>query len=144
MCAVFRLWQDALHGSTSHTEGHHTVLVSGTYVEENLAFEKTWIGFNIFLQTSTTILTQELSAVNTVYHIKNSLFPNRYIASALDNLEMAATTDQSHVGQLMEKICQLMDTNRILGEQLKQYPKTNACLDRQGQEDKKATNNNDS
>ena len=64
-------------------------------------------------------LTQKLSAGNTVYHIMNVVVPNGYIASALYNLAMAATADQSHVYQLVSTICQLTDTNNILGDQLK-------------------------
>ena len=44
----------------------------------------------------------------------------------------------------MEKILQLTNINKILGVQLEELSKTNAFLDRQGQEDKNTNNKNDS
>ena len=46
-------------------------------------------------------ITQKLSAENTGYHSANDMVPNGDIASALDNLEMTAIEDQSHMDQLM-------------------------------------------
>ena len=57
---------------------------------------------------------------------------------------MSATVYQSNVGQLMSTILQLIDTNKILRDQLNKISETNEFLNRQGQEDKKSTNNNDS
>ena len=59
------------------------------------------------------------------------------VASTLDNLVLAATTNQSHVDHLMEKICQLAEKNNILGDQIKQLAKPNLILTRQGQNEKK-------
>ena len=86
-------------------------------------------------------LIQKLGLGNTGYHSANYVVPNGDITSILDNLAMDVTAEQSHVEQLMAIIHQLMDTSKILGEQLKQIAKTKAFLDRQGQEDKKTTNN---
>ena len=81
---------------------------------------------------------------NTGYFSEKAVVPNSDITSALDNLIMATTTDQSQVEHPMEKIRQLTDTNKIIGEQLKQLYKTDAFLDNQGQEDKNTTNKNNS
>ena len=51
------------------------------------------------------------------------MVPNRYITSALDNMAMESTLDQIHLGHLMATIYQLMDSNNILREQLKQLSK---------------------
>ena len=65
------------------------------------------------------------------------------IASALDNMTMSASADQSPVGQLMAKTFQLAETNNILGVQLKQLSEKNQFLARQCKKGIKATNNND-
>ena len=67
------------------------------------------------------------------------MVPTGDISSTLDNLAMAATADQSHMNHMMEAIRHLMETNNILGYQIKQLTKTNAVWSRQGQEDKKAS-----
>ena len=84
-------------------------------------------------------LTWNLSAENTGYHSANAVVSNRDIVSTLDNLEMDSTTEQP-----LATIHQMIQTNKILGYQLKQFHVTKEFLARQGQEDKKATNNNDS
>ena len=68
-------------------------------------------------------LTKNLSARQTGHHSANSVIPTRDICSALDNLEMSATADQSHVDQLMKKIYLLTDTNNILGTRSNNRPK---------------------
>ena len=54
----------------------------------------------------------------------------------MDNLEIAATADQSHMDHIMATIFQLGNTNKILVDQLKKLAKTNPFLYRQVQEDK--------
>ena len=78
-------------------------------------------------------LTQKLSAVNKVYHSAKNVFPNGYIASTLDKLTIATTTDQNNVHWRMATIRHLIDSNMILGDQLKQLSETNEFLSRQFQ-----------
>ena len=106
--------------------------------------EQTWIGFKSFFvdKYQSLKITQKLRAGQTGYYSMYTVVPAGGIASALDRLEMAATTDQIHVGQMMATIHQLTETNKIRGDQIKQLSETNVILDRQGQEDKKTTNKN--
>ena len=71
----------------------------------------------------------------------NGVVPTGDITSVLDNLEMDTTSDQSHTDQMMARLFQMMDTNKILEDKIKQLSKRNAILVRQGQKDKKATKN---
>ena len=57
---------------------------------------------------------------------------------------MASIVYQSFVDEMMATILQLADTNKIFGDQIKQLDETSAFLAKKFQEDKKATNNNDS
>ena len=81
-------------------------------------------------------LTWKLIAGYTGYHRKKTVVLTREIVSALDNIKMSETMDQSHVDQNMAKIFQLEETNNILGEQIKKNYETIAILARQGQEEK--------
>ena len=104
--------------------------------------QKTWIGFKHFFvdEYHDLNITHNMSAGQMGYHSVNDVVPTGDITSALDNLEMYATAEQSHVDHDMATIFQLTETNKILGDQIKQLSETNAILDRQGQEDKNATN----
>ena len=71
-----------------------------------------------------------MSSGNTGYHSADTTVPNRDIVSALDNPTMASTANQIHVDQLTATICQLVETNKILGDKLKQLAETNVSLAR--------------
>ena len=97
-----------------------------------------WIGFKKFFEGKYHDLniTKKLSAGQTGYQSVNDVVLPGEIASALKNLALAATAYQSHVDQLMEKIRQMAETNKILGYQIKHLAETNTILARQGQEKK--------
>ena len=83
------------------------------------------IGFkNIFVEEYHDLkLTQNLSARKTGYHSAKNVVPNGDIYSALENMEITAAADQRHLDQMMEAIHQLMETNKILKKQLKNFLK---------------------
>ena len=72
------------------------------------------------------------------------MVPNRDIACTLENLAMDATADHRHVDQMMETILQLTETNKILREQQKTFPKQTHFWLGNIKKIKKATRNNDS
>ena len=89
-------------------------------------------------------LAQKLSAGQIGYNSANAVVPIRGIDSTLDNLGLAATADQIHVGQMMAPICQLIETNKILRDHINQLSNIKAVLERQVQEEKKLANKNES
>ena len=121
-------------------------LMSASHRGGDSAIKQTWIGFTTFFadEHHNLNITKKLGEENTRSHSKNAVIPNGKIASALDNLAMYSTAYQSHVENLMKTIRQLMYTNKILRNQIKQLAETNSFLARQGKEDKKATRNDDS
>ena len=70
----------------------------------------------------------------TGYHSANAVDPTGDISSALDNLALASTADQSQVDHMMATILQLKETSRILGDQIKELSETNSILARQVQD----------
>ena len=83
-------------------------------------------------------IAQKMSAGQMGYHSTKSVVPIRNIASILDKISLYRTVDKSHMGHLMETILQLIETNKILGYQIKQLTKTNKILAMPGREEKKA------
>ena len=65
-------------------------------------------------------LVKKLTARQTLYHSVTSVVQNGDIASTIDNIALAATADQSHMYQRMATNLQIPDTNKILGDNIKQ------------------------
>ena len=70
-------------------------------------------------------ITYKMRAGNTGYHSANAVVQNWDIDFTLDNLKMTAKADQIHMDQMMAIIRQLTETNKILGEKLKQLSEEN-------------------
>ena len=119
----------------------HMVLVPGLHVDtctnwiENPTNEQMCIGFKkLFAEKYHDLkLVQTLGKGQTGYHSTNSVVPTGYTASALNNLKMAATSDQSHANQMMVTIRQLTEMKKIRGNHIKHLAMNNSILAKQRQ-----------